>query len=563
MVVQDAVDSLRSKLNIPSEINNLPANNLVDLLKKTVKKTPDNLAFTSLGHSITFRQLDVLSDSFAHFLHTKTSLKKGDRIALMMANLVQYPIAFYGALKLGLIVVNTNPLYTERELIHQFNDSGAKALVFLSTCGKVVQKVIPRTSIKYVIKTDLADLHNIFSKFIINSVAKYVKKLVPNFYIEGQINFTDCIKDFPDGLEVQNSSSLDDIILLQYTGGTTGLSKGAILNQKNLLSNLSQMQSLFETFSGFEFSEKKDLGHTVILPLPLYHIYACTLSMLMISLGQHCVLIPNPRDLSSMIKAMKPWNFSVFCGLNTLFVSLCARDDFKRLDFSHLGLTISGGMALTSDAANRWEQVTGSQVHEGYGLTETSPVVSLNVGSKSGEGRKLGYIGVAAPSTELKITDADGNDLPCNEPGELCVRGPQVMQGYWNQDKKTEEVLDNNGWFATGDIALIDCDGFPKIVDRKKDMIIVSGFNVYPNEIEEVVSSHDGVMECAAIGVPDEKSGERVKIFVVKSSQDVTESDIIDFSRENLSAYKVPTVVEFISELPKSNVGKILRRELR
>ena len=563
MIVKDAISSLRARVNIPSEIDNLPADNLVDLLKKTVKINPDHLAFTSLGNSITFRQLDELSNSFANYLLSNTDLQKGDRIALMMANLAQYPVAFYGALKIGLVVVNTNPLYTERELIHQFNDSGAKALVFLSTCGGVVQKVIPKTSIKYAIKTDLADLHSTFSKILINTVARYVKKIVPNFHIENQVNFSDCLKDNSQSLITQCESNLDDIILLQYTGGTTGLSKGAILNQRNLLSNLTQMQCLFETFKGFEFSQKDNLGHTVILPLPLYHIYACTLSMLMISLGQHCVLIPNPRDLPSMIKAMKPWKFSVFCGLNTLFVSLCARDDFKSLNFSNLALTISGGMALTSDAANRWEQVTGSKVHEGYGLTETSPVVSLNVGGSNGHGRKLGYIGVAAPSTELKIIDANGNELPCGEAGELCIRGPQVMQGYWNQEIKTEEVLTSEGWFATGDIAFIDNDGFPKIVDRKKDMIIVSGFNVYPNELEEVISSHAGVLECAAIGIYDEKSGERVKMFIVKSDVNLTESDIFNYSRENLSAYKVPTVIEFIDELPKSNVGKILRRELR
>ena len=556
MQINEAISALQQRVALPNSIDELTNSDLAQLLTNTAAKSPDGLAFTSLGHSITFAELNALSDAFAVYIQQHTDLQKGDRLAIQLPNLIQYPVVFYGALKAGLVVVNTNPLYTDRELVHQFNDSGAQALVVLANVAHSVQDVIPRTGIRYVIVTEVADLHGVASRTLINFVSRYVKKLVPSYSIPNARSLRSCLAEGKAGNLQDPNTQIDDIALLQYTGGTTGLSKGAILSHRNLLSNVAQQKLMFNVFKDFDDQQNQ----TVVLPLPLYHVYACTLCAFMVSEGQHCLLITNPRDLPSMVKTMSQWRFSVFCGLNTLFVALCARDDFKALDFSALSMTVSGGMALTSDAATRWQQVTGVEINEGYGLTETSPVVSINTG---GVGRKLGSIGVTTPGTELKVIDAEGHVLPCGEAGELCVRGPQVMQGYWQQPEKSAEVLSDDGWFATGDIAMVDEEGFPHIVDRKKDMVIVSGFNVYPNEVEEVISSHDKVLECAVIGVADERVGEKVKVFIVKSDASLTEEEVIQYSRTQLTAYKVPSLVAFIDDLPKSNVGKILRRELR
>ena len=556
MQINEAISALQERVALPSSIDELTNSHLAQLLTNTAAESPDGLAFTSLGHSITFAELNALSDAFAVYIQQHTDLQKGDRLAIQLPNLIQYPVVFYGAIKAGLVVVNTNPLYTDRELVHQFNDSGAQALVVLANVAHSVQDVIPRTGIRYVIVTEVADLHGALSRTLINFVSRYVKKLVPPYSIPNARSLRSCLAEGKAGNLQDPNTAIDDIALLQYTGGTTGLSKGAMLSHRNLLSNVAQQKLMFNTFKDFDDQQNQ----TVVLPLPLYHVYACTLCAFMVSEGQHCLLITNPRDLPSMVKTMSQWRFSVFCGLNTLFVALCARDDFKALDFSALSMTVSGGMALTSDAATRWQQVTGVEINEGYGLTETSPVVSINTG---GTGRKLGSIGVTTPGTELKVIDAEGNALPCGEAGELCVRGPQVMQGYWQQPEKSAEVLPGDGWFATGDIAMVDEEGFPHIVDRKKDMVIVSGFNVYPNEVEEVISSHDKVLECAVIGVADERVGEKVKVFIVKSDPSLTEDEVIQYSRTQLTAYKVPSLVAFIDDLPKSNVGKILRRELR
>lgn len=570
MQVQEAIESLRQASAIPNQMNALEDNNIAQVLTDTARRLPNNLAFTSLGNSINYRELDALSDAFAVYLQQHTDLQKGDRIAIQMPNLTQYPVVFYGASKAGLVVVNTNPLYTDRELEHQFNDSGAKALVVLANMASAVQDVLPNTGIKHVIITELADLHGFASRTLVNFAARYIKKMVPAYDIPQAVSLRSCLSKGRGGQVQDPDVQLDDLALLQYTGGTTGLAKGAMLSHRNLLSNIAQERLLFAAFEALagkgifdKQSNANASAQTVVLPLPLYHVYACTLCALMVDLGQHCLLITNPRDLGSMVKAIKPWPFTVFVGLNTLFVSLCNREDFKALDFSSLLITISGGMALTKDAATQWREITGSMVYEGYGLTETSPVVSINVGSENDSGRKLGSIGVAAPSTELKVIDDEGNALPCGERGELCVRGPQVMQGYWNLPEKTAEVLSDDGWLATGDIAIIGEDGFPHIVDRKKDMIIVSGFNVYPNEVEDVISAHPQVIECAVIGVPDARAGEKVKAFVVKASPELTEADIIRFARDQLAAYKLPSTVAFMDDLPKSNVGKILRRELR
>lgn len=565
MNVQDAISSLQQRVSISSTISPLEHRHLAELLTQSVALMPNKKAFTSLGFSLTYGELDRLATAFASYLQNHTSAVKGDRIAIMLPNLVQYPVIFFGALKAGLVVVNTNPLYTERELVHQFNDSGAKILVALANAGDLLERVIPQTSVKQVIMTELADLHGFISRVTINFAARYIKKMVPAFNIPNAESLRHCLKRGLNNEFITVAITPDDIALLQYTGGTTGLSKGAILNHRNLLSNVTQMRALFDNFTEIDLLSAQDPDNqdTVVLPLPLYHVYACTLSAQMVALGQHCLLIPNPRDLDATIKAMRPWTISVFCGLNTLFVALCAREDFRALNFSSLSVTVSGGMALTSDAANRWEEVTGCKVYEGYGLTETSPVVSLNTGYKNDAGRKLGYIGVVAPSTEIKVVNNEGESLACNQEGELCVRGPQVMQGYWQQPEKTAEVLSDDGWFATGDIAFVDEQGFPKIVDRKKDMIIVSGFNVYPNELEDVISSHPSVLECAVVGGSDERTGEKVRVFIVKADEALTEQQVIDFCRDQLTAYKVPSDVVFIDELPKSNVGKILRRELR
>ena len=556
MQIQEAITALQERVGVANTIEELTDNHLAQSLVTTAAEHPDNLAFTSLGHSITYAQLNALSDAFAVYIQQHTDLQKGDRLAIQLPNLTQYPVVFYGAIKAGLVVVNTNPLYTDRELVHQFNDSGAKALVVLANVAHAVQDVIPRTGIRYVIVTEVADLHGALSRTVINFASRYIKRMVPAYSIPNAISLRSCLSLGEKG-EIQDPGiDVNDIALLQYTGGTTGLSKGAMLSHRNLLSNIEQQKILFKVFPG----SNEDSPQTVILPLPMYHVYACTLCAFMVSKGQHCVLITNPRDLPSMVKTMAAWPFTIFCGLNTLFVALCARDDFKALDFSHMTRTISGGMALTKDAAARWKETTGVEVNEGYGLTETSPVVSINTG---GIGRKLSSIGVAAPGTEIRIMDAEGNELPCGEAGELCVRGPQVMQGYWQQPEKTAEVLSADGWFATGDIALVDEEGFPHIVDRKKDMVIVSGFNVYPNEVEDVVSSHEKVLECAVIGVYDERAGERVKVYIVKADPSLTKEEVIAFSRTQLTPYKVPSLVAFIDDLPKSNVGKILRRELR
>ena len=556
MQINEAITALQQRVNIASTIDEITDSHLAQLLTTTASKQPENLAFTSLGHSINFAQLNALSDAFAIYIQQHTDLQKGDRLAIQLPNVIQYPVVFFGAIKAGLVVVNTNPLYTERELVHQFNDSGAKALVVLANVAHSVQDVIPKTGIRHVIVTEIADLHGTLSRTLINFAMRYIKRAVPAYSIPNALTLRGCLKLGQKGEFQDPNIAVDDLALLQYTGGTTGLSKGAMLSHRSLLSNVAQQKLLFKAFGAPE----DEVNSTAVLPLPLYHIFACSACAFLVSQGRHCLLIANPRDLPSMVKTMSAWPFSVFYGLNTLFVALCARDDFKALDFSNLSMTVSGGMALTSDAAQRWHDTTGVEINEGYGLTETSPVVSINTG---GAGRKLGSIGVTAPGTELKVIDGEGNALPCGEKGELCVRGPQVMQGYWQQPEKSAEVLSADGWFATGDIAVIDEDGFPQLVDRKKDMIIVSGFNVYPNELENVISSHDKVLECAVIGVKDERAGEKVKVYVVKSDPSLSSEEIIAYCRTQLTPYKVPSEVAFIDDLPKSNVGKILRRELR
>ena len=538
---------------IPREVDLKKYKNMVDVFEQAVKKYGDRPAFSAVGATLTYKDLDTQSRNFAAWLQNKTDLKPGDRIAVQMPNVSQYPVVVFGAMRAGMIVVNTNPLYTTREMEHQFNDSGAKALVVLANMAENAEKVLPHTGIEHVIVTEVADMHSPIKRTLMNGAVKYLKKMVPPFNIPGAHKLPAVLSAGAREKFTPVDIKLDDLAALQYTGGTTGVAKGAMLTHANLVANLTQVRPMLED----QIEEGKEV---VIAPLPLYHIYSFTLNCgIMMEAGAHNILIPNPRDIPGFVKELQKQKFSAFIGLNTLFVALCNNEEFQDLDFSGLKLTASGGMALTSDTAKMWERVTGCEISEGYGMTETSPVVTFNPRSAI----QIGTIGLPIPSTVIKTIDDDGNETPVGEPGELCVKGPQVMRGYWQRPDDTQKSFTEDGYLKTGDIALIQEDGYIRIVDRKKDMIIVSGFNVFPNEIEDVVTSHPKVVECAAVGIPDAKSGEAVKVYVVPTKEGVTANEIKEFCRERLTAYKVPKHFEFRDELPKSNVGKILRRELR
>jgi len=538
---------------IPREVDLKKYKNMVDVFEQAVKKFADKPAFTAVGVTLTYRDLDTQSRNFAAWLQNKTDLKPGDRIAVQMPNITQYPVIVFGAMRAGLIVVNTNPLYTTREMEHQFNDSGAKALVVLANMADNAEKVLPHTGIEHVIVTEIADMHSPIKRTLMNAVVKHVKKMVPSYSLPNALKLPAVLSAGAREKFTPVDINLDDLAVLQYTGGTTGVAKGAMLTHANLVANLTQVRPMLED----QIEEGKEV---VIAPLPLYHIYSFTLNCgIMMEAGAHNILIPNPRDIPGFVKELQKQKFSAFIGLNTLFVALCNNEEFQDLDFSGLKLTASGGMALTSDTAKMWERVTGCEISEGYGMTETSPVVTFNPRSAI----QIGTIGLPIPSTVVKTIDDDGNETPIGEPGELCVKGPQVMRGYWQRPEDTQKSFTDDGFLKTGDVALIQEDGYIRIVDRKKDMIIVSGFNVFPNEIEDVVTSHPKVVECAAVGIPDAKSGEAVKVYVVPTKDGVTANELKEFCRERLTAYKVPKHFEFRDELPKSNVGKILRRELR
>lgn len=551
-MVDAVVAKQRDALGLAHEIDSLQFPDIVATFNNIVARFADEPAFTGLGRTISYRELDEYSDQFAAYIQNYTDLQPGDRVAVQLPNLIQYPVVMFGVLKAGMVLVNTNPLYTQREIEHQFNDSGAKALVVLVNIAEETAKALPNTGVKHVITTELADLHPNIKRFVINNVARYIKKMVPDVSIANRTSLPEALKKGARHQVKQVPKNHHDLAVLQYTGGTTGVAKGAMLSHGNLLSNTMQCSAAFRDYKIIDGEE------LMIQPLPLYHIYAFISSLFAMWHGAHVVLIPNPRDLSAVIKELRKWPFSVFCGLNTLFVALCNNADFRKLDFSRLKVTLSGGMALTTAAANEWKNVTGCQICEGYGLTEASPVVSYNPQSNN----QLGTIGMPLPSTRVKFVGEEGEELPLGEAGELCVHGPQIMQGYWQRPEETEKVI-KDGWLLTGDIAMMRDDGYIKIVDRKKDMVVVSGFNVYPNELEDVLSQHPAVVECAAIGIPDEKTGEAVKMFVVKNDPAVTAEELIAFCREKLTAYKVPKLIEFRDDLPKTNVGKILRRELR
>ena len=528
--------------------------NVLAVLKDSCQRFANKPAFTNLGKTLTYGDLYTLSGHFAAYLQKHSGLQPGDRIAIQMPNVLQYPIAVFGAMRAGYVVVNTNPLYTPREMEHQFNDSGAKALVCLANMAHMAEEVVPKTGVKHVIVTELGDMLPPLKRVLINAAVKYLKKMVPSYNIPGMVRFNDAMAKGRSLSLAEASPASGDIAVLQYTGGTTGVAKGAMLTHRNLVVNMLQAKALMG-------SNMIDGEEVVICPLPLYHIYAFTFHcMAMMVSGNHNVLITNPRDISSFVKELSKFQFTGFVGLNTLFVALCNDAAFRALDFSKFKVTLSGGMALQLATAERWKQVTGCDICEGFGMTETSPVATVNPISNI----QLGTIGIPVPSTLCKVIDEDGNELPLGERGELCVKGPQVMKGYWQRQEATDEILDAEGWLKTGDIAIIQEDGYLRIVDRKKDMILVSGFNVYPNELEDVMATLPGVVQCAAIGVPDEKSGEAIKVFLVKSADStLTEKDVIAHMRSSLTAYKVPKHVEFRDALPTTNVGKILRRELR
>ena len=536
--------------------------NLSEMIEDAVDKFGDRPAFTSLGKTVTYKEIDRLSTEFAAFLQNHTTLKPGDSIAIQMPNILQYPIVVYGAIKAGLVIVNTNPLYTAREMKHQFNDSGAKALVCLNVVGHLVEEIIQETPVKHLIVTELADLLAWPKSTLINLAVKHVKKMVPNYSLPHALSFK---KAMTLGANSQYSKPLpsdsDDIAVLQYTGGTTGVAKGAMLTQRSITSNVMQITTVLgQTDENGKPITSAD-NAVAIAPLPLYHIYAFTIHLVsLFHKGAHSVLIANPRDLDTFIKTLRPHKMTMFAGLNTLFVGLMNHPKFAELDFSRLQLTMSGGTALQAAVAKRWTEITGCTISEGYGLSETSPVVSLN---SAGEYAKLGTVGQPVSGTALKIIDDQGNELPIGERGELCVKGPQVMKGYWQRPEATVEVLDSEGWFKTGDVAVLDENGYVNIVDRIKDMVLVSGFNVYPNEIEDVVSKHDKVQNCAVIGVPDEKTGEAVKLFIVPQDKSLTVDEVDEYCKLNLTGYKVPKQVEFREVLPMTPVGKILRKDLR
>ena len=539
---------------IPHQINLNEYSSLVDLLEISFKKFRDKPAFHNMGRSLSFGEMDELSGNFASYLQNELKLKKGDRVALMMPNLLQYPVALFGVLRAGMVAVNVNPLYTARELEHQLKDSGAKAIVILANFAHVLEKVVAKTDVKHVVVTQVGDLLKQPKATLVNLVLKHVKKMVPAFNIPGAVSINQTLSMGTSKPHSRVSLNHDDLAFLQYTGGTTGVSKGAMLTHGNMVANMLQARA----WIGNLIQEGSEI---IVTALPLYHIFSLTANCFIFSsIGALNLLITNPRDFDGFVKELKKWKFTSFTGVNTLFNALLNNPEFKNVDFSALRLTMGGGMAVQKAVADQWKAVTGSPLIEAYGLTETAPAACINPMDLKAYN---GYVGLPIPSTEVEIRDDAGKKLDFDQVGEVCIRGPQVMKGYWQRPEETALVLMADGFLKTGDLGYMNSNGFTKLVDRKKDMILVSGFNVYPNEIEEVVTMNPKVLECAAIGVPDAKAGEAVKLFVVKKDPSLTEKEIIEHCRANLTAYKVPRSVEFRTELPKSNVGKILRKDLR
>ncbi|MEX1828823.1 AMP-binding protein [Luteibacter sp. CQ10] len=539
---------------VPAEVDIDTFRSVAALCEDSFAKFADHPAFRNFGHTLTYRQIDELSKAFAGYLSGELGLKKGDRIAIMLPNLLQYPIALFGALRLGLTVVNTNPLYTPRELNHQLEDSGAKVLVVLDNFASTAQKALDGTKVQHIVTTAVGDLIGFPKGAIINFVVKSIRKEVPAYDLPKAVRFKDALARGRHHAMPKVDVAPDDLAFLQYTGGTTGVAKGAMLTHRNMVANMLQTRP-------WVANHATPGEEVIITALPLYHIFSLTVNCLIFtSLGGLNVLITNPRDMPGFVKELKKTSFTAITGVSTLFNGLLNTPGFEQVDFSRLHLAMAGGMALQRAVAERWKKVTGRPIIEGYGLTETSPVAFAN---RVDITDYTGSIGYPIPNTDAQIRDDQGHPLPIGEEGELCIRGPQVMKGYWAQPEETAKVLSDDGWLRTGDIAKMDASGQAFIVDRKKDMILVSGFNVYPNEIEATVMHHPGVAEVAAVGVDDEHSGEVVKLFVVRKDPSLTEEALREYCRENLTGYKRPKHIEFRDALPKSNVGKILRRELR
>jgi long-chain acyl-CoA synthetase len=538
---------------VPAEIDMDEFDSVVDVINRSCNEFRDRVAYINFGVELTFGQVDRHSAAFGASLQAM-GLEKGDRVAIMMPNVLQYPIAVFGTLRAGLVAVNTNPLYTPRELKHQLNDSGAKAIVIMENFASVLEAVIDDTAVEHVIIARMGDLLGPVKGTFMNLAVRHLKKMVPAYSLPAARPFTTVLREGGDAQLQPVQLNHDDIAFLQYTGGTTGVSKGAELTHGNMVANMQQAS----VWLGKRISVGEE---TIVTALPLYHIFALTANCLVfLKFGGRNLLITNPRDMAGFVKELGKYRFTAITGVNTLFNGLLNTPGFADLDFSGLRMTLGGGMAVQRAVAERWKKTTGVTLIEAYGLTETSPAACINPMNLEDYN---GAIGLPISSTECRVIDADGNPLPAGETGELCVRGPQVMQGYWKRPEETAKVLDDDGWLRTGDMAKMDEQGYFYIVDRKKDMILVSGFNVYPNEVEDIVANHPKVLEVGAIGAPDEKSGEVVKAVVVRKDDSLTVKELRDFCRQELTGYKVPKYVEFVDELPKTNVGKILRRELR
>lgn len=538
---------------VDAEIDVNQYQSIVDIFNESVENFADRPAFTNLGKTLTFSELEQQTAKFASYLQHDLNLPKGSRVAIMMPNLLQYPIAIFGALRAGMTVVNVNPMYTARELKHQLNDSQATTIVIVENFAHTLQSVLKETSVKNIVITGIGDSCGFFKRWLVNTVIRKVKKMVPEYQLDRAVWFNDALASGERQAFKPVSVVHDDIAFLQYTGGTTGVAKGAVLSHKNMVANILQASHWLKPIVR--------MGEEVIITaLPLYHIFSLTANcMAFMKFGGMNVLITNPRDMKGFVKELSGFKFTAITGVNTLFNGLLNTEGFADLDFSSLKMTLGGGMAVQEAVAKRWQETTGTPLLEAYGLTETAPAVTINPMDLK---EYNGTIGLPVPSTDVSIRDEEGKELGFDEPGELWVKGPQVMVGYLGRPEETAKVI-QDGWLSTGDIACVTPEGFLKIVDRKKDMILVSGFNVYPNEIEDVVASHPGVLEVAAVGIPSESSGEKVKIFVVKKDDNLQEDELFAFCKENLTGYKVPKEIEFRDELPKSNVGKILRRELR
>jgi len=550
MLIKSAVTQAQKKVGLSTTQPALPARSMLQVWTDAVSDSTSKPAFTCLGQTLSYGEIDQLSRRVASYLQKRLKLQAGDRIAIQLPNLIQYPVVAIAAMKLGLVIVNTNPMYSVRELVHQFNDAGVKAVIVLDQFYDVLAEAAPQTSVEHIIVTRALDLMSSSKQTLLGGLMILMGKR-PRIKGQDIIDFRDLLAG---GTSYGNHrASVDDICALQYTGGTTGPSKGVMLTQSCLTANVAQALDVISVAS-----ESARYSVTA-LPLPLYHIYAFSLCVgVLPALRGHSVLIPDPRNIPLLVKAIKKSNIQIFCGLNSLFVALLENKDFRRLGFDQLKMTLSGGMPLMKSVADQWQKVTGCIVSEGYGMTESSPIISMNPPGFE----RIGTAGIPIPGTEIKVIDEAGNEQLVDGVGELCIRGDQVMAGYWNQPEQTAQTV-VDGWLHTGDIVTVDDEGYITIVDRLKDMIIVSGFNVYPNELEQVLTTHQDVSQCAAVGVPDDKAGEVVKMFIVRSNSSLTESNVIEFCKKNMAGYKVPKVIEFRDSLPMTNVGKVLRKDLK